>query len=573
MTGRTFLPGGRCRALRRLPVLLAALALLALLAGCRQDPPAGPGDGTAGTGEETPAALLDLIADGASDYVIVRAEEAAAAEVDAAVLLRDEIKDATGVELRIGNDYADEQPHEILVGATNRQASAGVLSGLRYGDYAIAVSGDDVVICGGSPQQTLAAVGRFVQECLPGEASGSWQLSREFGLREITEYALDSVTLCGAELRNYRIVYARAALYGERNEAYRLRDAITGLYGYRLEVVDDREPAGTYEIVIGSANRQLPGDCQTALEQADPNEGVVGFGENQLYLGGGEVYAVRSAVRSFLEQSLSAAVSDGRLEVSQDNRCIPMQSETYTSMSFNLLYSVQAGSERIDRVVELILREMPDTIGVQECSEVWYEALTGRLSQYYGVVGEINDTNWQRWRNAVFYRKDRFRLVETSTQWLSPTPGTMSKLPDTPQYRVLTTAVLEDLQTGARLTHCNTHMSFEEPVREAQFTILMQLVGRIEGPVILTGDFNVTSSSRYYTMIQDAGMHNAMDLTRHQDPANTCGASAIDFCFVREEDINVLTHTVLDEENRNQELSDHCPVLITYTLFPHHQIS
>ena len=108
MTGRTCLPGGRCRALRRLPVLLAALALLALLAGCRQDPPAGPGDGTAGTGEGTPAALLDLIADGTSDYVIVRAEEAAAAEVDAAVLLRDEIKDATGVELRIGNDYADE---------------------------------------------------------------------------------------------------------------------------------------------------------------------------------------------------------------------------------------------------------------------------------------------------------------------------------------------------------------------------------------------------------------------------------------------------------------------------------
>ena len=235
--------------------------------------------------------------------------------------------------------------------------------------------------------------------------------------------------------------------------------------------------------------------------------------------------------------------------------------------------ALEAGSERIDRVVELILREMPDTIGVQECSEVWYEALTGRLSQYYGVVGEINDTNWQRWRNAVFYRKDRFRLVETSTQWLSPTPGTMSKLPDTPQYRVLTTAVLEDLQTGARLTHCNTHMSFEEAVREAQFNILMQLVGRTEGPVILTGDFNVTSSSRYYTMIQDAGMHNAMDLTRHQDPANTCGASAIDFCFVREEDINVLTHTVLDEENRNQELSDHCPVLITYTLVPHHQIS
>lgn len=553
---------------RWIPAASLLLLLCLLAAGCRGD--AGGEEPTApdGTGAGEPEANLELIRDGVSDYVIIRAEEASQREIDAALLLRAEIKEATGVELQIGNDYSDEHPHEILVGQTSRQGSAALLAGLRYNDYALTVHGDDLVICGGNPEKTYEAVERFLQDCL-GEGERV-TVDASLNIREAKDYEVDAITLCGVDLREYSIVYAKNALYGERNEAYVLRDCITDLFGYQLEIRDDSTPAGEREIVIGETARPLPADYQAELEQADPNEGVVWFADGRLYLGGGEIYAIRNAVRSFVEQSLGAGPdADKTLEIPSVNRRVPKAESTYSAMSFNLLYSVEEGSERIDNVVELILRELPDTIGVQECSEVWYAALTERLSDYYGVVGEINDPNWQRWRNAVFYRKDRFRLVETKTQWLSATPSTVSKLPDTPQYRVLTTAVLEDLQTGERITHCNTHMSFEEAVRRSQFSILLRLVEQFEGAVILTGDFNVNSATPYYAMVQDSGYRTAYDLTRHQDPADTFGeASVIDFCFVRENEVNVLTHEVLDEDNRNQELSDHTPVMITYTLFP-----
>ena len=541
--------------------ILACLLLICLLAaGCAKE----NGDTEPGTA----APGLAIINEAGSDYVIVRAERADRREVDAAVLLRDRIKQVTGVEMKICNDYDAERPHEIVVGSTNRPGSTSVVAGLRYDGYEITLLGDDLFICGGCPEKTYEAVEHFLDEYIT-EGQSTLTLPSDFRLQIGGSYAINSIQMLGAELREYSIVYARSAMYGERNEAYVLRDFITERYGYRLEVKDDSSSAGDREIIIGKTSRPLPSAMQQVLEQCVPEEGIVWFEDGRLYLAGGEIYAVRAAVRNFIHQDMeSAPDADGAIVISSENRCIPPVERVYSSMSFNLLYSAEENAPRIDRVVELLLRELPDTIGVQECSEAWYEALTARLGDYYGVVGEINDPNGQRWRNAVFYRKDTFRLVETKTQWLSPTPSTVSKLVDTPQYRILTTAVLEDLHTGSRVTHCNTHMSFEEAVRQKQFSILMQLVGQFEGPVVLTGDFNTAPGSPYFALIQSNGFHTASDMTKHFDPAYTCGQTAIDFCFVRESNVNVLTHRVFDEENDGNRLSDHSPVLITYTLFP-----
>ncbi len=107
---------------RLLPFLLSLLLLLPCLAACKNTP--GPDEGTTDTGAaDTPASeqVLDLVKDGASDYVIVRPANVTAQDpaFAAAVLLRDIIERVSGVTLQIvtddQSDYAVADK-EIVIG-------------------------------------------------------------------------------------------------------------------------------------------------------------------------------------------------------------------------------------------------------------------------------------------------------------------------------------------------------------------------------------------------------------------------------------------------------------------------
>ena len=71
--------------------------------------------------------------------------------------------------------------------------------------------------------------------------------------------------------------------------------------------------------------------------------------------------------------------------------------------------------------------------------------------------------------SAIFYRTDKFDLIESGTKWLSPTPDEpcsyyVYKDPDTGVTyranfpRIMTYAVLERKTDGARFIYVNTHL-------------------------------------------------------------------------------------------------------------------
>jgi len=129
------------------------LAVLLLLASCG--------------GEER----LPLIAEGQTAYVIVLPEKATDEEKAAAATLRNVIRDALGVTLRIKDDWLKEgeapAPQEILVGRTNRTESETFYGELLPGLGGYAEICGKVVLGGNGDGLLTDAVNAFLEACLP----------------------------------------------------------------------------------------------------------------------------------------------------------------------------------------------------------------------------------------------------------------------------------------------------------------------------------------------------------------------------------------------------------------------
>jgi Outer membrane receptor for ferric coprogen and ferric-rhodotorulic acid len=126
-------------------------------------------------GENTNTPTVAIVADGSSDYVIVRPDITSQTVTDAAVKLKNAILDATGVELSITTDWvargetAVPATHEILVGQTNRTQSQSALSPLSGNSYYAGLSGDYLVLTGTTDEMVAAAVDAFIGENITGK--------------------------------------------------------------------------------------------------------------------------------------------------------------------------------------------------------------------------------------------------------------------------------------------------------------------------------------------------------------------------------------------------------------------
>ena len=146
-------------------LLLSLLMLLALLCGCGESgevtdtTTAAPDTTTEITTtapvEELPTEL-NIVTDGKANYALVRDEDAdtAGIEVAQARLLMNQIKDLTGATVKLGTDWVkrgselDSSTYEILIGMTAYPETAQVVSSLGYGDWAIRVVGNKIVVFG-----------------------------------------------------------------------------------------------------------------------------------------------------------------------------------------------------------------------------------------------------------------------------------------------------------------------------------------------------------------------------------------------------------------------------------------
>ena len=255
---------------------------------------------------------------------------------------------------------------------------------------------------------------------------------------------------------------------------------------------------------------------------------------------------------------------------------IPEKSEEATRvMSFNVrCKSDPEGSinNRSKIVTAIIDQYAPDSFGVQEATAKWMRILKKEFGDKYGCVGKARDYfgPFSEY-SAVFYLKDKYKLIDEGTIWLSETPEKKSKSFNSACYRITTWAVLEDKETGKRYTHMNTHLDHVlESTRDGQAGVLLTKLEELQaqGNVIVTGDFNayphedvykrmiaVTDDVAFSAKTADEGItYHAYGKKKEE------GQGAIDFIFtskgVKADTYKIIRNTVMD-----MYPSDHYPIV------------
>ncbi len=246
-----------------------------------------------------------------------------------------------------------------------------------------------------------------------------------------------------------------------------------------------------------------------------------------------------------------------------------------TVMSFNILCAGKdelTWKKRIPLVVRAIRKADPDTFGVQEAHIGWMRALKGAFPDYASVgVGRDNGKRRGEF-SAVFFKKEKYRLLDSGSFWLNETPEVPKKGWDAVCIRICSWAKLQDKKTEQVFVHMNTHLDHVGTIAMQNGAELIAERAAEFGadiPVILTGDFNVTPDSAPCQAVKAGGFADARDIAPRTDKGETFHAyrpddaavhSVIDYVFVKG-NVEVKELRVIRKKIDGYLPSDHYPVV------------
>lgn len=258
--------------------------------------------------------------------------------------------------------------------------------------------------------------------------------------------------------------------------------------------------------------------------------------------------------------------------------------QQFKVMTFNIRLSLDSDKEnawtkRKDDAMGLMAYYHPDIMGVQEALPQQMRDIKAKLTNYdYIGVGRDDGKDAGEY-SAIFYDKNRLKVLESGTFWLSETPDVPSKGWDAAYPRICTYGLFKDSKTGKKFWALNLH--FDHVGNVARVKSSQMILERIKKmnpksyPLVLTGDFNLTEDTEPIQImsksLDDSFYHSK---TPHYGPKatwqafdiNTIAKDRIDYIFVK--GFTVLSNrTINDRRSNNLYPSDHFPVLaeITFT--------
>lgn len=229
-------------------------------------------------------------------------------------------------------------------------------------------------------------------------------------------------------------------------------------------------------------------------------------------------------------------------------------------------------SKRKYLVAYLIKNHNPDLIGLQEAEMFQVKELIEMLDGYdwYGVSREDGKEGGES--TAILYKTKRFKLEEKYTIWLSETPELVSKGWDAAFKRTVTIAKLKDLQSKKEFYYLNTHFDhIGETARTESSRLIVKEINKYskDYPIILSGDFNYTSSSDGYKIITGK-LFDSKSVSKKESLGGNITFNGfgkdiqpdnkIDFIFVNNK-IEVLNHLIDTTTFNGLYPSDHYPVI------------
>jgi endonuclease/exonuclease/phosphatase family metal-dependent hydrolase len=246
--------------------------------------------------------------------------------------------------------------------------------------------------------------------------------------------------------------------------------------------------------------------------------------------------------------------------------------------TFNIRYDNPGDSgnlwkDRAPVAASLIRFHEFDIVGTQEGLRNQLDDLQQNLPEYawYGIARDDGQTKGEH--SAIFYKKEKFVLVDSGNFWLSQHPEKPGFGWDARNNRICSWVKLKEKAGKKTFYVFNVHYDHRgvEARRESS-KLILQKIQQIatNQPVILTGDFNGNHESEWYVAINNSSFlkdvlgqvdkpyisNGSFNSFRTNNPSN----DIIDHIFVTRQ-FQAKRYGILTDTYHGKFPSDHYPVL------------
>lgn len=256
------------------------------------------------------------------------------------------------------------------------------------------------------------------------------------------------------------------------------------------------------------------------------------------------------------------------------------QEQSYKMMSYNIRYDNPSdGENQWSKRKEFLSNQItfyePDVFGIQEGLHHQVTYLDSTLAEYNFIGIGRDDAKTKGEYSAIFYKADKFQVLEQSTFWLSKTPNKISVGWDASMERICTYALFKDKVNGQQFWVFNTHFDhIGDKARLMSAKLIVKKIKQLNSkkvPVILMGDFNLKSTSKAITYLSE--ILNDSKTASKSSPFGPIGTfngfhfsepvtNRIDYIFVSKKEVEVNKYAVLSDSKNLKYPSDHLPVFI-----------
>lgn len=246
-----------------------------------------------------------------------------------------------------------------------------------------------------------------------------------------------------------------------------------------------------------------------------------------------------------------------------------LQAETMVVATFNIRnanggdsISGNGWGQRYPYIAQMVQFHGFEIFGTQEGKYHQLQDLKAAMPGY-DYIGVGRDDGKQAGEfSAIFYKTDRFEVLEHGDFWLSPETDHPNKGWDAALPRICTWGKFKEKNSGFEFIYFNLHMDhIGVQARSESAKLILQKVKEQPShiPVILSGDFNVDQTNESYALLNNSGvMRDAYEMADlryapngtfngfHPDRMTT---SRIDHIFLSD-DFQVLKYGILTDTYR-----------------------
>jgi endonuclease/exonuclease/phosphatase family metal-dependent hydrolase len=215
-----------------------------------------------------------------------------------------------------------------------------------------------------------------------------------------------------------------------------------------------------------------------------------------------------------------------------------------------------------------------DIFGTQEGLQNQIDDLKASLAgyTYYGIGRDDGKTKGEH--SAIFYKTDKFKLLQSGDFWLSATPEKPGPGWDAHLNRICSWVQLQEIKTKKKFYFFNAHYDHQGfQARRESSKLVLQKIKEIAGndPALFTGDLNGGHESEWYKVLanSDGLLKDTYNETEHPYATggsfNGFGASLarneiIDHIFITKH-FTAKKWGILTDSYHGKYPSDHFPVL------------